>query len=99
MRKLVLTTLARENLKDVFEFIESEFGVNSRVKFANKVNKSLNLIVINPELFPKSELNIRIHKCVITKQSTLYYTYTIKEIKVLSVFDTRQNPSKIKKFI
>ncbi|RAK21004.1 plasmid stabilization system protein ParE [Flavobacterium aquaticum] len=99
MRKLVLTTLARENLKDVFEFIEAEFGVNSRVKFANKVSKSLNLIVKNPELFPKSELNIRIHKCVITKQSTLYYTYTIKEIKVLSVFDTRQNPSKIKKFI
>ena len=99
MRKLVLTTLARENLKDVFEFIESEFGINSRIKFANKVNKSLNLIVINPELFPKSELNVRIHKCVITNQSTLYYTYTIKEIKVLSVFDTRQNPSKIKKFI
>ena len=47
MRKLVLTTLARENLKDVFEFIESEFGINSRIKFANKVNKSLNLIVIN----------------------------------------------------
>lgn len=60
MRKLVLTTLARENLKDVFEFIESEFGINSRIKFANKVNKSLNLIVINPELFPKSELNVRI---------------------------------------
>ena len=99
MRKLVLTTLARENLKDVFEFIESEFGINSRIKFANKVNKSLNLIVINPELFPKLELNVRIHKCVITKQSILYYTYTIKEIKVLSVFDTRQNPSKIKKFI
>ena len=99
MRKLVLTTLARENLKDVFEFIESEFAINSRIKFANKVNKSLNLIVINPELFPKSELNVRIHKCVITKKSTLYYTYTIKEIKVLSVFDTRQNPSKIKKFI
>ena len=32
MRKLVLTTLARENLKDVFEFIESEFGI-----FKNKV--------------------------------------------------------------
>lgn len=85
-------------MKAVFEFIELEFGLNSRVKFANKVNKNLNLIVKNPELFPKSALNNRIHKCVITKQSTLYYTYTIKEIKILSVFDTRQNPLKINTF-
>jgi hypothetical protein len=28
----------------------------------------------------------------------LYYTYTIKEIKILSVFDTRQNPLKINTF-
>jgi plasmid stabilization system protein ParE len=98
MRKLVITTLAQKNLKAVFEFIELEFGLNSRVKFANKVNKNLNLIVKNPELFPKSALNNRIHKCVITKQSTLYYTYTIKEIKILSVFDTRQNPLKINTF-
>ncbi len=99
MRKLVITTLAQKNLKDVFEFIEFEFGVNSRVKFANKINKSLNLIVKNPKLFPNSEFNSRIHKCVITKQSTLYYSYTIKEIKILSIFDTRQNPSKINKYI
>lgn len=98
MRKLVITTLARKNLKAIFEFIEIEFGQKSRVTFAGKINNCLSLIVKNPELFPKSDLNSRVYKCVITKQSTMtmYYTYTIKEIKVLSVFDTRQNPTKIK---
>ena len=96
MRKLVITTLARKNLKEVLEFIKIRFGENSSKKFAKKLNKSLDLIVDNPELFPKSKFNNRMRKCVITKQSTVYYTFNNYEIKVLMVFDTRQNPNKIK---
>ncbi len=96
MRKLVITTLARKNLKDVLEIIEIRFGKNSSRRFANKLYKSLDLIVDNPELFPKSKFNNRMRKCVITKQSTVYYTFNNYEIKVLMVFDTRQNPNKIK---
>ncbi len=96
MRKLVITTLARENLKEVLEFIKIRFGKNSSKKFAKKLYKSLDLIIGNPELFPKSKFNNRMRKCVITKQSTVYYTFNNYEIKVLMVFDTRQNPNKIK---
>jgi plasmid stabilization system protein ParE len=96
MRKLVITTLARKNLSELLEHLEIRFGDNVRRKFVNKLNKSLGLIADNPNLFPKSEFNYRMRKCVITKQSTVYYTFSEQEIKILMVFDTRQNPNKIK---
>jgi hypothetical protein len=55
------------------------------------------LIQKDPEIFPKSEANKKIRKCVISKQTTLYYNFNNQEIRLLSLFDTRQNPSKIKK--
>jgi plasmid stabilization system protein ParE len=97
MRKLVITSLAKEDTKNVLEFIEAKWGESSRMKFSNKLNKNLNLIAFNPELFPKSEINNRIRKCVISKQSSLFYTFDNYEIKVLMVFDTRQNPNKVTK--
>lgn len=72
MRKLVITSLAKEDTKNVLEFIEAKWGESSRMKFSNKLNKNLNLIAFNPELFPKSEINNRIRKCVISKQSSLF---------------------------
>jgi len=51
----------------------------------------------NPESFPKSNKQKGLHKCVITKQTTLYYTFNSKEIFIVTLFDTRQNPNKIKK--
>ena len=38
-----------------------------------------------------------IRKAVISKQSSLYYHFDSKHIIVLSVFDNRQNPTKINK--
>ncbi len=51
----------------------------------------------NPESFPKSEINSKYNKCVITKQSTIYYRYNSNQVRVLSLFDTRQSTNKIKK--
>ena len=47
--------------------------------------------------FPKSEINKTQHKCVVSNQTTVYYKFDNKTISVLAVFDTRQNPNKIKK--
>jgi hypothetical protein len=51
----------------------------------------------DPKMFPVSENNKKVRKCVVTKQSTLYYTFNQNEIAILFLFDTRQDPNKIKK--
>jgi hypothetical protein len=32
----------------------------------------------------------------VSKQTTLFFKYTVSKITIVSVFDTRQNPNKIK---
>ena len=95
MRKLVLTTLAKENLANILEEVQINWGEVSMRKLARKIDKFVELITINPELFPISKYNNRMRKGVVSKQTTIFYTYNSKEIKIIMFFDTRQNPNKI----
>ena len=56
---------------------------------------NLDLIQKSPELFPKSRSS-NYHKSVVVKQVTIFYRFDHKKIYIVSVFDTRQNPKKIK---
>jgi len=96
MRKLVITSLAKDNLAKILEFVHAKWGIVSMKKLANKIDKCVDLIGVNPELFPISKFNTRIRKSVVTKQTSIFYTFNATEIKILMVFDTRQNPKKIK---
>ena len=50
----------------------------------------------NEKSFSVSSKNVKFRKCVVTKQNTLFYHYNEKHIVVVAVFDTRQNPKKLK---
>lgn len=97
MRKLVLTAKAKKQLQDIFDYIESKWSREARIKVAKKIYKNFYIIESNPELFPISEFNTNLKKCVVSKQTTIFFSYNYAKISVVSVFDTRQNPTKIKK--
>ena len=58
-------------------------------------NKNFNHIQKNPELFPVSEFE-KLRKCVVSKQTSIFFIIEKNKIYIVSVFDTRQNPVKIK---
>jgi plasmid stabilization system protein ParE len=97
MREIKISIDAQKKTKILLEYIEAKWSVKVRVKFAKKLYDTLKIIRSNPEIFPKSVRNKKLHKCVVTKQTTLFYNFTSKRVNVVSLFDTRQNPSKIKK--
>jgi plasmid stabilization system protein ParE len=96
MREIKISIDAQKKTKNLLEYLETKWSERVRIKFAKKLYDSLKIIRANPEIFPRSETNKKYHKCVVTKQTTLFYTYTSKRINVVSLFDTRQNTSKIK---
>lgn len=97
MREIVLTPSAKKNINAIFEFLELKWSLKVKDEFANKLYKTIKIVAKNPESFPASEIQAKYRKCVITKHNTLYYHFNNKHIVVISVFDTRQNPKKIKK--
>jgi plasmid stabilization system protein ParE len=97
MREIKISINAQKKTKILLEYIEAKWSERVRIKFAKKLYDSLQIIRANPEIFPKSETNKKYHKCVVSRQTTLFYTFTSKRIYVVALFDTRQNPAKIKK--
>jgi plasmid stabilization system protein ParE len=97
MREVIVSKVAFSKVIQIADYIEAKFSINDRNKFLAKFKKDVSLIQQNPELFPKSEFNKTRYKCVLSKFTTVYYHYNSKTVNIVSVFDTRQNPNKIKK--
>ncbi|MGL2992608.1 type II toxin-antitoxin system RelE/ParE family toxin [Flavobacterium sp. TSSA_36] len=99
MRKIIFSRRSKLQLEELVEYLEYRFSKPTKEKFISKLDSFVGLIQKDPKIFPKSEANKDVRKCVISKQTTLYYNFNNQEIRLLSLFDTRQDPTKIKKII
>lgn len=97
--KVNFSKTAEKDLGTVLSFIEARWSKKSKEIYLVKFEKAISIISMNPEIFPKSSINKKYRKCVITKQSSLLYSFGSNEIRIHTVFDTRQDPNKIKKDI
>lgn len=90
------TDNALEELKSTFNYLEDNWTERELSRLSNELERILNLISINPRLFPVSEeRNIR--RAVVKKLNSLYYKETAgNRVEIISFFANRQNPSKRK---
>ncbi len=93
-RKVIISKRAESKLSDLFDYLSNKWSIKVKNTFINKLDKSINIIKIKPEMFPKSRIESSIHKCVITKQTSLFYKFDNKNIYIITIFDTRQIPIK-----
>ena len=96
IRKVSLSKRTETKLAKLLNYLEAEWSVKVKSDFIRKLDKSLSKIVQFPESFPKTDIIRGLHKCVVTKQTTIFYKHDDKKIYVVALFDTRQNPKKIK---
>jgi hypothetical protein len=68
-----------------------------KIRLYKKLDKTIKIIKEQPDSFPESDKESGLRKCVITKQTTLYYQYNDIEVHLLTFFDTRQDPENLKK--
>lgn len=94
-RKVVISKTAKKKLDKLFEYLIMEWSVKVKTDFVEKLDTSIEIIKNQPEIFPESKKGKGLRKCVITKQTTLYYRYNSKQIYIVTLFDTRQNPMKL----
>ena len=95
-RTVIITKTAEKKLEKLFKYLLENWSTKVKSDFVKKLDRNVNLIKSNPESFPQSEKNKGMSKCVITKQTTLFYRYTPETITIVTIFDTRQNPNKLK---
>jgi plasmid stabilization system protein ParE len=96
-RKIVLTKTAEKRLNDLLEYLENAWSTKVKLKFISKLEQGLEIVKEKPEAFSVSSVKKGLHKCVITRQTSIYYTFDEQKIYVLTVFDNRQDPNKLEK--
>ena len=97
MRKVVLSKQASDKLEKLLNYLETEWSENVKQNFIKKFDDSVQVISLFPEATEKSNFKKRLHRCVVTEQTTIYYQFNDFEIQIITIFDTRMNPNKLKR--
>ena len=82
-------------LENLLAFLEQEWSLKVKNEFIFKLDKSLSQIQKLPDIFPESDQLKGLRKCVVTKQTTVFYKYFDSLINIVTIFDNRQNPKDI----
>lgn len=93
--KLIWSDEALNNLKGIINYLENKWTKREIKKFSQLLDKQLKLIESNPYLFAKANKSGGLRKSVLSKQTTIYYRVVDYEIRIVTLFDNRQNPDKL----
>jgi plasmid stabilization system protein ParE len=98
-REIRLSKRASLKLDKLLIFLEEEWSLKAKKDFLFKLDASLVNIQKLPASFPESKKIPGLRKCVVTRQTSIFYKYSDSTIYIVSLFDNRQNPKSLVKEI
>jgi plasmid stabilization system protein ParE len=100
MYSITWSTLAEITFAEEIEFIFEKWNQLEVDKFDDLFRENLKRISKNP-LIGKQKLNEYAYSFVISKQTTLYYSFSDKEmtINLILFWNNKQNPKLLSKFL
>lgn len=97
MRKVVLSKRAAYKLDKLLNYLETEWSEKVKKDFIQKLDRSFAQIQKYPDSCPKSEIIKGLHRLPVSKQTSVYYRFNTKTIQIVTFFDNRMEPEKLKK--
>lgn len=96
--EVFISELAEYKLKRLTEYLLEEWSYKVKKDFLAKLTVKIEQISEYPESCQKSKEFGGFYKCVVTKQTTFFFrvNFVRKEIEIITLFDTRQDPDKLK---
>ena len=90
---VILSPEAARQLEHLFEYLENEWSPEVRSKFQRRFYRFVNTIKLMPKAFPSSNTFPGCRKCVVSKQTSIYYRFLEQEsvIQIITVWDNRMN--------
>jgi len=94
--KIVWAVEAEEDLRLLLEYLSQNWNNKIALEYLDILEKNIQRIKNSPKLHVLINKELKIRKCVITEQNSLYYNFEENKITLLRIFDTRQNPDTLK---
>jgi plasmid stabilization system protein ParE len=93
--KLLWSDKALEDLQNIINYLIEKWSQKEVRNFARRLDKRLEIITINPRLFPKTSRRKSVRRSVLTKHTVIYYEINENLITIVTLFDPRQSPKKL----
>jgi len=94
--KIFWTDEAISNLEDILDYLKRRWTQREINNFKKILSRQVRLIEQNPLLFPVSQINPRLRKAVLSKQTTIFYEVVDNVIYLAYLFSNKQDIDKIK---
>lgn len=94
--KLIWSINAAQELEMIIDYLQTEWSTREINNFIQKLDKRLNIITQSPFAFPKSDSKTTIRRSVLNKHNVIYYQVIEDEITIISIFNPKQNPYRLK---
>ena len=95
-KAVIWSRYADQDLDQILDYLKAHWGEQVSESFMEVTFEMVQYIGTNPKLFPIVFRKLKVRKCVLTKHNTLFYRETAEAVEIIRIFDTRQNPSKLK---
>lgn len=93
---IIWSPSAVKDFEHVLDYLKENWSNEVTLKFLDEIEILISFISKQPKQFPLINKKLKVRKCVITKHNTLFYRENKEFIELLRIFDTRQNPKKMK---
>lgn len=98
MTKVIWTDYAKESLQLTVDFLETQWGSEFTDELINLIDKRITQVTLNPSIAPFLE-GTTFKRLVIHKNLTILYTIIPDAIKIVLVWDSRQDPDKLEQIL
>ncbi|MFI5138906.1 MAG: type II toxin-antitoxin system RelE/ParE family toxin [Sphingobacteriales bacterium] len=98
-KEIILTPTATRNFLTIIDYLSANWGITVTNNFIDRFEQVLVLLAENPGMFQFLDQTRRVQKCIMTKHNILYFKETAKTIRIITIFDTRQDPKKLSSII
>ena len=80
----------------LLDYLLANWGLEKVNETDKAIKELVKQICEMPGMFPTARSKNKTRYAVLTKHTTIYYRVRKKEIEIISLFDTRQNPNKLR---
>jgi plasmid stabilization system protein ParE len=84
------------DLKNIIDYLTKNWTRREIQNFSRRLDKRLDLISVNPNLFPRTTKRKNVRKSVLTKHTVIYYKTESNVVTIVTLFDPRQNPKRLR---
>ena len=88
---------ADQELDTIFDYLLAEWNKKVVSTFARRIDSCIKTISEFPDSYPVTNKRKKLHRCILSKQSSLFYRVKNNEIEIVFLFDNRRSTSKLRK--